>query len=124
MASPDLVTRLKRHLKTLEHDSSTKVLLEECLAVLNIQWKQFSKDDQSWQQKELLVTDGGMTVYAMWESVDYDEFRGQNVMGFTYGSAEIDGSNFHPTHWIDINDMLPALPEPLEREEPEMVQLT
>jgi hypothetical protein len=123
MIADDLVTRLTRHIKTLEHSDSTKVLLNELLSALSVRWNLFHADDQSWKNKELLVTDGGMVIYAFWDSVDYDEFRGQNVMGFNYGAAEIDSSNFHPTHWIDLRDMLPSLPEPLPQPEPEYMKL-
>lgn len=37
-----------------------------------------------------------------WDEVDYDEFRGERIMGWVYGTAEIDPTNFSPTHWMPV----------------------
>lgn len=48
---------------------------------------------------DLLLTDGTSIFSGIWDSVDYDEFRGEHVMGWVYGPADIDPTNFWPTHW-------------------------
>lgn len=37
-----------------------------------------------------------------WDELDYNEFYGTSVMGWNYGVAEIDSTNFHPTHWMPL----------------------
>jgi len=55
---------------------------------------------------EALVTEnGGEFHYAMWDTDEYDEMRGYHRACWNYGSAEIDPSNFHPTHYIDIPEV-------------------
>ena len=63
--------------------------------------------------ESVLLTDGGEIHEGMWDEVDFDPYdirnpRGMPVMGWTYGVAEIDGSNFRPTHWLPLS----VLPEP------------
>ena len=73
-----------------------------------MKWRAF-KDEKAPDHTDLLVTDGGFIVSATWEEVDYDEFRGRSIMGWHYGPAEIDGSNFSPTHWMLASEM-PEVP--------------
>lgn len=49
---------------------------------------------------EVLLTDGVFTISAFWDEVDYSEFWDRSYCDWNYGPAEIDPSNWQPTHWI------------------------
>lgn len=55
----------------------------------------------------VLLTNGSEIHQGMWDEVDSDN-SGTDYYDWTYGVAEIDGSNFRPTHW----QPLPTAPSP------------
>jgi hypothetical protein len=57
---------------------------------------------------------GGEIHEGWWDELDYDEFRGERIMGWYYGVAIIDPTNFSPTHWAEC----PTTPEIVIPEEP------
>ena len=50
----------------------------------------------------LVKDDCGECHEGMFSTDEYDEFYGKYTWAWTYGSAEIDDSNFEPTHWIPL----------------------
>ena len=58
---------------------------------------------------ESILLYDGYCYEGCWDELDYNEFYGKPVMGWNYGCAEIDPSNFSPTHWKPLGE-LPAQP--------------
>lgn len=53
------------------------------------------------KDENILLFDGDIHE-GYWDEVDYDEFRDVRIMGWVYGSANIDPTNFSPTHWRPV----------------------
>lgn len=54
------------------------------------------------KDREILLGDGGFCVQGVWDDVDYNEFTGSYLYDWTYGPAEIDPTNWRPTHWREL----------------------
>lgn len=67
---------------------------------------------QGWQPIESVPKDGSTVLLsdvsggdvhsAFWDEVDYNEFRGMAVMGWNFGAAVIDDSNYTPVFWMEM----------------------
>jgi hypothetical protein len=55
--------------------------------------------------EEILVTDGGFIIQAMWDEVDYSEFYGKYYYAWNYDPAQIDTSDFAPKYWAKLPPM-------------------
>ena len=63
----------------------------------------------NWQPIETAPKDGtpvllwdGEIHEAFWDEIDFSEFRNESIMGWNYGVADIDSSNFRPTFWAEL----------------------
>jgi len=65
---------------------------------------------EEWQPIETAPRDGtGVLLFdneiheGFWDELDYDEFRGAPITGWSYGALSwIDDTNFSPTHWMPL----------------------
>lgn len=49
----------------------------------------------------ILLWDGEMHE-GFWDEIDFSEFSNESIMGWNYGFADIDSSNFRPTFWAEL----------------------
>jgi hypothetical protein len=79
-------------------------------------WKKLTKDCEAYTRGGVLLTSDvdGFIVMGIWDADEFDEYRGEYRMAWNYGPAIIDGSNWHPTHWMPC-EALPDLPKAPEQ---------
>ena len=45
---------------------------------------------------------GGEIHEGFWDELDFNEFYGIPIKGWNFGCANIDPTNFEPTHWMPL----------------------
>jgi hypothetical protein len=53
------------------------------------------------KDREILLY-GGDIHEGFWDELDFNEFSGTPIMGWNFGTADIDPTNFEPTHWMPL----------------------
>lgn len=52
--------------------------------------------------ESILVSDGSWMAEAFWDADEYDEFKGAYSYIWNYGPANVDPTNYWPTHWMPL----------------------